>query len=272
MTANDTHTKIIGYLGEPLKNTDDIARVYVFSDPDRPEIIKIGSAQNPSERKDELVKKCRFPSLTMHFQSEIMSSAVASKVETLAHYELGFFRRRFNCGSCSINHREFFQVDWRIAESVVKRWTGFFKFEPYDENGGLKEGWKDKMTKYTVQNQPEQDHENHDDRGKWWGQLEKILVPQVIQDADVLESKPLLLSSSQIWAIWSVLQALVLVQTTSSWFVRYFIFMPNLIGIIVIWLLMDTSIFAFMRGSIVQILNPRLNDLRLYFNAKCKVM
>jgi hypothetical protein len=260
MTADDTHTKVLIYLRDRLPKTDDFARVYVFSDLDQPNIIKIGIAQSPSERKDIVVKGCKFRDMTVHFESEIMEANVASKVETLAHYELGFFRRPFDCPACPYNHREFFELDWQVAKSVVERWIRFLKLKPYDADGTLKEGWKAKMSKYIGQNRPEQNHENHDDRGKWWEQLAEILAPPVIQEAEVLES------NSWKPPTCSVIQALVLFLTTSNWWIR----VPNLIGIIVAWLLMDSYTSALVRKSIPQVHIPRLHILRQYVGAPCK--
>lgn len=272
-SPNETHTMVLDYIETPLPKTNKTRCVYIFSDPDRLGIIKIGSAHIPQNRRDQLIKECRFRNLIIHFESDIMEKNVAMRVEHLAHHELGFFRRCFDCGACGTNHQEFFELDHQIAEVVIRRWARFLELKPYDADGKLKDGWKAKMSAYIGhrQTQPEQDHENHDNRGKWWEQLAKVLAPPVVEPAETQESESLstpLVPDPNSWKrpMCSVIQGLVLFQTTQSWFVR----MPNLIGIIIAGLLMDSHTVALVQESIHQLHIPWWNILRRYAGARCK--
>jgi len=136
LDAADTYSKVIGYLSEPLPTYEEdepleLARVYIFQDPDRPSHLKIGFSKDPESRMKKVQKECNFARLEILFKSRMILTSWARKVETLTHYELGAFRRSFTCGGCRKSHREYFEIAKEVAKRTIERWIALLEMHPY---------------------------------------------------------------------------------------------------------------------------------------------
>jgi len=285
LTANYTYGQVIKHLNKPLsiKNTGDghnenKAQVYIFEDPDRPEIIKIGCSYSPTDRLKSHASSCGFKPLRVLFETSRLPESKAKRVETLVHRELGHFCRRFTCGKCSTDHREFFEISSDKAELVIQRWVTFMDLCPYENDNTLKQEWRTRISAYIDKHPPIKDHEDHDGRHRWWEALADELTsmedldPMDIDTCEVEHDMP---SEANItkgplstplttrqkaapeWPLWCILEALILFYSCSHWSYRYLLAFPNLIVVVSIWVLVYLEAFAVVKQGIIQFFLPK---------------
>jgi hypothetical protein len=61
------------------------------------------------------------------------------------HKELSPYRTKFRSPGCTCKHTEWFQISEEVAKQTLRRWIIFMKSHPYDEQGGLKAFWRDRL-------------------------------------------------------------------------------------------------------------------------------
>jgi hypothetical protein len=110
--------------------------------------IKIGISSDVETRVKNLESTCGIPQLsTAYVSSRQYRTLSLKRIERLCQEELNNFRRRLDCGvrsvKCSTMHREWFAVDYKVAERTVERWTQFLDQIPYAEDGRITNHWHD---------------------------------------------------------------------------------------------------------------------------------
>lgn len=264
VTADYIHGKITKYLKTPLGTKTEFAQVYIFQDPDRPSIIKIGSSQCPKDRLDEHMMKCKFKPITPIYLSKQLEEAHATKVEKLAHKELLHFRRRFSCGGCTSRHAEFFEIEWERARSIVERWIALLDLGLYGDDNKLLPCWREKINRFTTTLRPTQDLNDHASRHAWWEALRTKPLSHATRRSDQASSVTLATAVSkasqgthkmvrQEWAIWCIVQAAWLCLSSSSWAARNFFYLPHLIALTVLWVLLDLEAFGALREPVADL-------------------
>lgn len=264
VSADDTHREINTYLNRPLttKRKEKLAQVYIFQDPDRKSIIKIGLSQTAPERVAKQVKDCKLKSLLPVYISRLIKVAHAAKVEKLAHIELRHFRRRFSCGGCQERHQEFFEVEHDVAKNVIERWIAFLGLGVYGKDNNFLETWKNKIVAFIDKNRPIQDHNDHDGRNDWWERMTEEYFNDSEDEVEAEETEAKTTSSPptivhdprkmvrQEWAIWCIIQAAWLYLSASNWVFRNLLYLPHLIGLTIFWILLDLQAFGVLQHSI----------------------
>jgi hypothetical protein len=114
--------------------------------------VMIGITSDLPERIKTLKSRCGFTQLTAPYVSEPVRMDLLERIEKLCYEELNNFRRRMDCkhrpvagGKCDTVHEEWFAVDYEIAETTVKRWRTFLKYDPYWDDGYMTISWKERV-------------------------------------------------------------------------------------------------------------------------------
>jgi hypothetical protein len=133
-------------LTELQANATQPGYVYIFRDPARPSLLKIGRAKQVYERHEQIKSTC-IPGLTV--QHKGLPIFAEQRVELLCHDELDAFRRPYECSVCKKPngqprvHNEWFEVSEADALQVIENWTNFMLAKPYGEDGKLEGFWQD---------------------------------------------------------------------------------------------------------------------------------
>jgi hypothetical protein len=147
------HSQIKKTILEPLtqakRNATKPGYIYVFQDPKRRHLCKIGKAREVGARAERIESACGLDGLEVWHRGP--STFFEQRVEKLCQDELKDFRREYDCTqckskkSCPKRHREWFEVSKELATLVVEKWTEFMLMEPYDSKGELRGFWKDRL-------------------------------------------------------------------------------------------------------------------------------
>ncbi|KAJ9635856.1 hypothetical protein H2199_008209 [Coniosporium tulheliwenetii] len=131
-------------LGSKAADKTALGYVYIYRDPERPNLHKIGYTNKEiSERQRWIQAKC---SITLEsIPHGLIPVRNAERAEKLVHAELRNFRRVFTC-KCGTKHREWYEVTEKEALRVVRRWDSFLRQVPYDDNGRLIGLWTKRIT------------------------------------------------------------------------------------------------------------------------------
>jgi hypothetical protein len=130
--------------------SDDKGFVYIFRDSSRPGLVKIGMTKGTiTDRRRGLETTCKRHLDVVYLDDEDgkeqLPVANYQRAEKLVHEELDHRVRTFVCPKCQRKHREWFEVEEELAKLTVRRWTGFMRMRPYDEQGMLGMMWKDRL-------------------------------------------------------------------------------------------------------------------------------
>ncbi|KAL1610709.1 hypothetical protein SLS60_002379 [Paraconiothyrium brasiliense] len=129
VNAKELHSKIRAVLERGLTPNDSGGYIYIFSDPNRPEIHKIGRSKEPIRRMGQLQEQC---GLTLGLVKDVYVDHY-SQAERLIQTYLLDLRRPYLCEVCGASHGEWFQITAEFASEAVGRWTSFMTKEaPYD--------------------------------------------------------------------------------------------------------------------------------------------
>jgi len=145
--------------------------VYIFRDPARPNILKIGKTDlEVSRRRENIERRCRITLETVYQEGEgmdLLPLRNCQRAEQLVHKELANYNRRHLCPTCKERHKEWFAVSEDLAKKTVQRWVTFIRKQPYDENGVLHDFWQERlycMERPNLNEKPE----DHDIRHERW--------------------------------------------------------------------------------------------------------
>ncbi|KAF3037859.1 hypothetical protein E8E11_001013 [Didymella keratinophila] len=123
------HDRLKEKLNRQLTPTDQRGYVYIFSDPDRPDLLKIGRTKSILKRTGQIRYTCGLKiKLVKHFEVENYI-----RTEGLVHTYLLDLRRPYKCAECGRNHGEWFKISKQSAVTYADRWANFMTEEhPYD--------------------------------------------------------------------------------------------------------------------------------------------
>lgn len=145
--------------------------VYIFRDPARPNLLKIGKTDlEVSKRQEMIEKRCHITLETVYQEgcgTDLLPFRNCQRAEQLVHKELANYNRRHRCPTCKSRHKEWFEVSEELAKKTVQRWVSFIRKLPYDENGVLHDFWQERlylMERPNVDEKPE----DHDIRHQRW--------------------------------------------------------------------------------------------------------
>lgn len=147
--------------------------VYIFRDPARPNLLKIGKTDlEVSKRRENIERRCRITLETVYQEGEgmdLLPLRNCQRAEQLVHKELANYNRRHLCPTCKERHKEWFEVSEDLAKKTVQRWVTFIQKQPYDENGVLHDFWQERL--YCMErpnwNEKPEDHDIRHDRWKF---------------------------------------------------------------------------------------------------------
>lgn len=123
------HDRLKEKLNRRLTSTDQRGYVYIFSDPRRPGLLKIGRTKSILKRMGQIDYACGLSiKLVKHFEVENYI-----RTESLIHTYILDLRRPYECTKCGRNHGEWFEISKQSAETYADRWATFMTQEnPYD--------------------------------------------------------------------------------------------------------------------------------------------
>ncbi|KAF1925004.1 uncharacterized protein M421DRAFT_424233 [Didymella exigua CBS 183.55] len=123
------HDRLKKKLGQKLTPKDQRGCVYIFSDPKRPHLHKIGRTKETLKRMGQLNLSCGL-------QLELVGSVEVEnyfRTEILIHTYISDLCRPYKCAVCNKKHGEWFEINKEPAQAYVARWVAFMNKEnPYD--------------------------------------------------------------------------------------------------------------------------------------------
>ena len=129
MDGLQLHDKLRDKLERSLTPKDDGGYVYIFSDPDRPHLHKIGRAKKTTSRLRHIQYTCGLQ-LQLTEKHEV---SYYTRTEGLIHAYLSDLRRPYTCKICGTKHGEWFEINKESAQMHVGKWAAFMENErPYD--------------------------------------------------------------------------------------------------------------------------------------------
>ncbi|KAF1942977.1 hypothetical protein EJ02DRAFT_511376 [Clathrospora elynae] len=129
INAPTLHTRIREKLNSMLTPTDQEGYIYIFSDPKRPQLHKIGRSRKTVSRLGQLQYKC---GLKLNLVRDIHVNYYI-RTEVLIHAYLSDLCRPYKCDACNASHGEWFEIAEEPAKALVSRWVDFMSQEiPYD--------------------------------------------------------------------------------------------------------------------------------------------
>jgi hypothetical protein len=125
------HDRLKEKLNRRLTSTDQRGYVYIFTDPRRPGLLKIGRTKSILKRMGQIDYACGLSiKLVKHFEVENYI-----RTESLIHTYILDLRGPYECAKCGRNHGEWFKISKHSAEKFAERWATFMTQErPYDAN------------------------------------------------------------------------------------------------------------------------------------------
>lgn len=123
------HDRLKEKLGRKLTPADQRGYVYIFRDPKRPDLLKIGRTKSILQRMSQIRYTCGLELVVVkHFEVENYI-----RTEGLIHTYVFDLRRSYKCAECKTKHGEWFEIGKQSAETYVDRWANFMTQEqPYD--------------------------------------------------------------------------------------------------------------------------------------------
>jgi hypothetical protein len=123
------HDRLKEKLDRKLTPTDQRGYVYIFRDPKRPDLLKIGRTKSILQRMSQISYTCGLELvLVKHFEVENYI-----RTEGLIQAYVFDLCRSYKCEKCKRKHGEWFEIGEECAETYVDRWANFMTQEqPYD--------------------------------------------------------------------------------------------------------------------------------------------
>jgi len=129
INSSALNSEIRAKLGKVLTPKDREGYIYIFHDPKRPELHKIGRSIIPRRRLEQLDYKC---GLKLQLVKDIPVGNY-TRTECLIHTFLLDLCRPYKCDMCGASHGEWFEIANEPAKAVVDLWVNFIVQEsPYD--------------------------------------------------------------------------------------------------------------------------------------------
>ena len=126
--------------------------IYILTNKDYPEYVKIGrTTKNPEDRRQQWLKCKSELDIVDRDDQSFIEVPFVTKLERLIQADLWNERHCFDCIPCTKTkekkrcHDEWFKIDKRRALYLVETWKKWARCMPYDEDGLLKTEWETKI-------------------------------------------------------------------------------------------------------------------------------
>jgi len=207
----------------PKKTSDGV--VYIMHDPAQGGLFKIGKTTRDIEiRSSELESLCGRGRVPLFGHQRRVVKHV-QRAEHLTHKQLERVNFRFDC-NCKIIHKEWFRIEYDLAEKSVVRWMTFMEHEPYDKHGNLRGFWEWKLTNQHIY-YGEDDEENSRMHNLAW---DKFVAKTLIEECRYGWSEFLKYWTQCGLIFWFVVQAIGL-----CFFLHSYVSLLNVL--VVLWTL-----------------------------------
>ncbi|OCK85997.1 hypothetical protein K432DRAFT_468096 [Lepidopterella palustris CBS 459.81] len=151
--------------------------IYIFRDPRRPHLLKIGKTDREiSQRREEIERSCQITLETVYKDGDGDNELPfhhSERAEKLIQQELAYYRATYECDVCRTGidrkktHKEWFKVSEDLAKQIVQRWVSFIRKGPYNEKGKLLSLWESRLCNMRRPRLNEK-FEDHDVRHARW--------------------------------------------------------------------------------------------------------
>lgn len=138
--GSQLHERLLEKFTSRLTRKDQSGYVYIFSDPKRPHLHKIGRAKKTDNRLRQIRYSCGLQlELVKQYQVDYYA-----RTEGLIHAYLSDLCQPYVCETCHAKHGEWFEIGNRAAQAYVNTWVKFMCQEsPYDKDSKeLQPFWK----------------------------------------------------------------------------------------------------------------------------------
>ncbi|KIX01948.1 uncharacterized protein Z518_07887 [Rhinocladiella mackenziei CBS 650.93] len=131
------------------KRDHQLGDLYLFLRDSSPGMVKIGYSRKVEERLKRWERSCNYTPILKRLIRQVPH---VPRVEMLVHLELHqYWRREKRCKHnplCGKQHQEWFEIDVETAAASMDNFAEWITVtEPYDENGQLKNKWRNIILK-----------------------------------------------------------------------------------------------------------------------------
>lgn len=148
-TGKEVHERVCELLKSGLTPGDKKGSIYVLSNPNYPDLVKVGLSTVPVKaRLEQHERDCKYIPKKLYATDNQVE--YCKRLEALIKADLEHHCHRWTCNEhtkkgekITKTHEEFFQVTKDIAVDTLERWKDFMeKEEPYGWNRQLRPIWK----------------------------------------------------------------------------------------------------------------------------------
>ncbi|KAJ4375380.1 hypothetical protein N0V83_002466 [Neocucurbitaria cava] len=160
-SAQRVHAKLLKQARKQLTKGEEEGHIYIFCDPKKRGILKIGRTKHVDERFKRHMK-CGLQVEEVYISHLVQH---VKRAESLVKIDLSHLCRPWQCFRCSEEHGEWFKVGPAKAKEVVNQWvTWINKQNPYGNDKNMKPIWNDLLSHGR---QPEEVFEHQDHAARW---------------------------------------------------------------------------------------------------------
>jgi hypothetical protein len=140
----EVHNRLQNLFESNLTPCDEQGSIYVFLDPKRPELRKIGRSKDIDTRKKAIEFDCGLSLQLVHYRTV----NYYKRAEDLIQRDLEDLCRPYICEECGKKHGEWFRLGDQLARTTVNKWVDFIRQErPYDASSReLRPFWKHQIS------------------------------------------------------------------------------------------------------------------------------
>src|SRR3569833_593661 len=211
--------KIISILRRPLSKTQASSEIFgnnyvleVVRNADKRKIlVKVGYTKGEGKRRVKRIQDdCDHLSIKQQEDPEHVPIRLYQKAEALIKAELSAFEHKFHC-ECKVQHREYFDIEARVAREVSQRWRRFCRMEPYDNDGNLQPFWEHRIRNMRPRSKSEK-ASDHEMRAERW---ERFMNPTLFELASYDATSPIITLWRWRWHIITWFQSFTIAFITS---------------------------------------------------------
>ncbi|KAF2129432.1 hypothetical protein P153DRAFT_357010 [Dothidotthia symphoricarpi CBS 119687] len=164
ISAQLLHNRLIVLAKESLTKKEDKGYIYIFRDPQKKGLLKIGHTTNVNKRGKQH-EKCGLKLDWVHISGGVK---LVKRAEQLVKLDMKHLCRPWKCSICCQKHGEWFEIEEEKAKGIMNRWVKWInERDPYQEDLTLDPIWKFLMD-YGRMPQREIGHNDHEARQLHW--------------------------------------------------------------------------------------------------------